>query len=183
MYIFLGVPETLAHHSLWPGSISPREFYICCLDWLSLPSEQQRCSFFLPCRSQLFSFRPERTQFSGVLPQVLPFLFMNIAWCCLCRMILSGVCTSNILQAIFLHMARALFIASSTYVSSSAGFPVMSLFLAFEAPQVHGYELLNSFKTIADLPLLRRIWLINVNCKCWSGSVIRFLRWRFFLCL
>ena len=45
--VFSGAPETLANHSLPTGSISPRMFYICCLDWLYLPSVQQRRNCFL----------------------------------------------------------------------------------------------------------------------------------------
>ena len=87
------------------------------------------------------------------------FFFVNIARCCIGRMILSPVCISNFLQAIFLHVFRALFTAFGTCVSFSKSFPVVFIFLAFEAPQGQWNVLLNPLKTIADLHFLGRVGL------------------------
>ena len=56
------------------------------------------------------------------------FFFVNIAICCVRRVILSAVCTSNFLRAIFLHMVRVLFVAFGSCLSSVTGFPVTSIF-------------------------------------------------------
>ena len=82
-------------------------------------------------------------------------------------MTLSAVCTSNFLQAIFLHVVQVLFTAFGTCVSSSTGFPVASIFLTFEASQGRWDVLLNSLKTIADLHLLGSMGLV----KCQDVSV------------
>ena len=95
------------------------------------------------------------------------FFLVNIARSRVSRMILSTVCTSNFLQAIFFHMVRVLLTAFGTYLSSSTSFPVVSIFMAFEAPQGYWDVLLDSLKTTADLHLLRRIELI----KCKDVSV------------
>ena len=58
-------------------------------------------------------------------------------------------------------MVRALFIAFDTCLSSSTGFPVVSVFLTFEAPQGNRDVLLKSLKTIADLHLLGRVELVK----------------------
>ena len=79
------------------------------------------------------------------------FFFVNIARSCVSWMILSAVCTCNFLQAIFLHVVRVLFTAFRTCLMTSTGFPVVSIFLAFEAPQGNWGVLLDSLKTIADL--------------------------------
>ena len=76
-------------------------------------------------------------------------------------MILSVVYTPNYLQAIFLSVVWVLFSAFGAFLSSSTSFPVVSIFLAFEAPQGCWDVLLNSFKTITDLHLLGSIELIN----------------------
>ena len=106
--VFSGAPETLTNRWLPTGSISPRVFYICCLDWVNKPSVQQRCGYFLPCRSKQFSLLPRRIHFSCVSSQVFPFLFVNNARSCVSRMILSAVCTSSFFQAIFLRVVRIL---------------------------------------------------------------------------
>ena len=63
--------------------------------------------------------------------------------------------------AIFLCMDRVLFTAFGTYLSPSTGFPVVSKFLTFEAPQGSWDVLLNSLKTIADLHLFWSLGLIK----------------------
>ena len=76
-------------------------------------------------------------------------------------MILLAVCTSTLLQAIFLHMVRVLFTTFRTCLWSSIGFPVLFIFLAFEAPQESWDILLNSLKTIADLHFLGSTGLVK----------------------
>ena len=83
------------------------------------------------------------------------------------RMILLAVCTSNFFKTIFFHVVRIFFTAFHTCLSSSTGFPVVSIFLAFEASQESWDVLLNSLKTIADLHLLGSTRLI----KCQDVSV------------
>ena len=89
------------------------------------------------------------------------FFFVNIARSCISWMILLAVCTSNFLQAIFLHMVWVLFTAFGTCLSPSTSFPVMFIFLAFEASQGCWDILLNSLKTIADLHFLGSIGRIK----------------------
>ena len=76
------VPGISANHSVPTGSISPRELYICYLDWLYLPSVQLRHSCFRSYRSQLFSLLPGKTHSSWFSPQVFLFLF-----CRLCKIL------------------------------------------------------------------------------------------------
>ena len=118
-------------------------------------SVQQRRSYFLPCSSQQFSLLPGRTHFSYV------FFFVNIARSYVSQMILSAVCTSNFFQAIFLHVVWVLFTVFGACLSSSTGFPVVSIFLALEALQRSWDILLNSLKTIANLHLLGSTELIK----------------------
>ena len=82
-------------------------------------------------------------------------------------MILSKVFTSNFFQKILLQLVRVLFTAFGTCLSTSTGFPVVSIFWAFEAHQGRWDILFNSLKTIADLHLRRSTWLI----KCQEVSV------------
>ena len=63
------------------------------------------------------------------------FFFVGFARSYVSRVILLGVRTSRFLQAIFLHMVQVIFTAFGTCMTSSAGFPVVSIFWAFEAPQ------------------------------------------------
>ena len=51
--------------------------------------------------------------------------------------------------------------SSLTCLSSSTGFPVVSIFLAFEGPHWNWDVLLNSLKTTADLHLLGSTGLIK----------------------
>ena len=95
------------------------------------------------------------------------FFFVNNARSYVSRMILSAVCTCNFFQAIFLHVVRVLFTAFRTCLSSFRGFPVVSIFLAFEAPQGRWNVLLNSLKTIADFHLVGSTGRI----KCQDVSV------------
>ena len=121
---------------------------ICCLHWFYTPSVQQRSSCFLSCSSLQFSLLPGRTHSSCVSPQLFPFLL------CKHRKILRkpddlvGSLHMKFFQAIFLHMVWILFATFGTCLSSSIGFPVVSIFLAFEAPQGSWNVLLNSLKTI-----------------------------------
>ena len=138
-------------------SISPREIYICYLDLVYLPSLQQKHSCFRPSRSLLFSLLPEKTHSSCVSPQV--FSFVGFARSCVSWVILSAVCTSSFLQAIFLHMVWDFFIAFGTCMSTSKGFLVESIFLAFEAPQGSWDALFDPFLTISDLLFLGNVGL------------------------
>ena len=95
------------------------------------------------------------------------FFFVNNARSCVSWMILSAVCISNFFQAIFLHVVGVLFPAFGTCMSSSTDFPVVSIFLAFEAPQGSWDILLDSLKTITNLHLLGSMRLI----KCQDVSV------------
>ena len=88
------------------------------------------------------------------------FSFVNIARSWVSRMTLV-VCTSNLFQAIFLHVIRVFFTAFGTCLSSSTGFPLVSTFLAFEAPHGRWDALLDSLKKIAYLYLLRNMGLIR----------------------
>ena len=56
------------------------------------------------------------------------FFFVNIARSCESRMIFSVVCTSNFFQAIFPHLVRVLFTVFGICLSSSTGFPVVTIF-------------------------------------------------------
>ena len=78
-----------------------------------------------------------------------------------------AVCTSNFLQVIFLHVIRVLFTTFGTCLSPSTGFPVMSIFLAFEEPQGCWDILPNPLKIIAYLHLLGCMGLV----KCQDVSV------------
>ena len=89
------------------------------------------------------------------------FFLVNSTSSCVSRMILLAVCTSNFFQAIFLCMVRVLFTTFGICLSSSTGFPVVSKFLTFEAPQGSWDVLLNSLKTLADLHLLWSLGLIK----------------------
>ena len=91
------------------------------------------------------------------------FSLVNSVRSCVSRMILSAVCTCNFFQAILLHLVRVLFTAFGTCLSSSTGFRVVSIFLAFEAPQRSWDVPLNSLKTIADLHLVGSTGLLNVK--------------------
>ena len=88
-------------------------------------------------------------------------------------MILSAVCTLNLLQAIFLQVVRVLFTAFGTCLSSFTGFPVVSIILAFEASQGCWDVLLNSLKTMANLQLLGSMGLIK--CQDVSFGLDSFL--------
>ena len=57
---FSGAPETLPNHLVPTGSVSLPELKICCLDWLDLPSVQERRSCSLQYRTLLFSLLPGR---------------------------------------------------------------------------------------------------------------------------
>ena len=76
-------------------------------------------------------------------------------------MILSAVSTSNFFHAIFLYVVWVLFTAFRTCPSSSTGFPVVSIFLVFEAPKERWDVQLDSLKTIADLLLFGNTGLIK----------------------
>ena len=118
--VFTGVPETLANHWLPTGSIPPRVFYnrgVAVFSHVALHN--------FPCFQE------------GHIPLVFHlnyflFFFVSIARSCVSRMLLSAVCTCNFFQAIFLHMVQVLF---TTCLSSSKSFSMVSIFLAFEAPQ------------------------------------------------
>ena len=126
-------------------------FYICSRHWFYPPSVQQGVSAFShipPYNSPSFK--------EGNIPLVFDlnyfFFFLVISTIsCMSRMVLLAVCTSNFFQAIFLCMVRVLFTAFGTCLSSSTGFPVVSKFLTFKAPQGRWDVLLNSLKIIADL--------------------------------
>ena len=133
-------------------------FYICCLHWLYQPSMQQRPSCFLLCSSHI----PLVFHLSYLL-----FFFVHTTRSYVSRMILSAVGTSNFIDAIFLHMVLVLSTSFDTCVSTSTGFPVESIFLAFQTSQGCWNVLLDSLKTIADLHLLGSMELI----KCQKLSV------------
>ena len=96
--------------------------------------------------------------------------FVNIARTCVSRMIISAVCTSNFFQAIFLRMVRVLFPAFGTCLSSSTGFSVVSIFLAFEAPQESWDVLLDFLKPIFT-PLGVQGWLnVKMFVLVWIRS-------------
>ena len=98
------------------------------------------------------------------------FFFVNIARSCVSRVILSTVCRSNFLQVIFLQVIRVLFTAFGACLLSSSGFPVVSIFLAFEASQRCWDVLLDSLKTIAYLHLLGSIGLIKCQDSFFAFS-------------
>ena len=89
------------------------------------------------------------------------FFLVNSTRSCVSRMIVLAVCTSNFFYTIFLCMVLVLFTAFGACLSSSTGFPVVSKFLIFEAPQGSWDILLNSLKTIADLHLFWSLGLIK----------------------
>ena len=89
------------------------------------------------------------------------FFFVNITRSCVTRMILSAVCASNFFQAIFFHVVRVLFTTFGTCLCFFTGFLVVSIFLAFEAPQECWDVLLNPLKTIADFHLLGSTGLLK----------------------
>ena len=95
------------------------------------------------------------------------FFFVNIARSYVSPAIVSAVGISNLLQVIFLQGVRVLFIAIGIYLSSSTGFLVVSLILAYEALQGCWNVLLNPLKTRADLHLYGSMGLT----KCRDVSV------------
>ena len=132
--------------------------------------------FFPPFRSLQFSLLPGRTHSSGVSPQYFLFFFVNIGRPCVSRMILSTVSTCNFFQAIFLHVVWVLFTAFHTCLSSSTGFPVVSIFLTFKALQGREDILLNSLYTIANFLLLGIMGLVeSQNVSVGLDSSLPFL--------
>ena len=103
----------------------------------------------------------------GHIPLVFHLKYFLFSFFVNSQIIWLAVCTSNFFQAIFLHVVSVLFTSFGTCLSSSTGFPMMSIFLAFEAPQGSWDVLLNSLKTIADLQLLGSTGLV----KCQDVSV------------
>ena len=95
------------------------------------------------------------------------FFLVNSSRSCVSRMILSAVCTCDFFHAIFLHEVRVLFPVFRTCLSSSTGFSVVSIFLAFKVPQGSWDVLLNSLKTTVDLHFVGSTRLI----KCLDISV------------
>ena len=90
------------------------------------------------------------------------FLFLvNRTRSCVIRMLLSAVCTGYFFHTIILNVVRVLFTAFGTCLSSSTGFAVVSIFLAFEALQGSWDVLLNSLKIIANLHLVESAGLIE----------------------
>ena len=89
------------------------------------------------------------------------FFFVSISRSFVSRMILLTVCTSNFLLAIFLQVVRVLFTEFGTCLLSFTGFPVVSIFLTFEAPQGSWDVQLNFLKTIADRHLVGSTGLIK----------------------
>ena len=89
------------------------------------------------------------------------FFLVNSTRSCVSQMILSAVCTCDFFHAILLNVVRVLLTAFGTCLSSSTGFPVVSIFWAFEVPQGSWDVLLNSLKTIADLRLVGSTGLIK----------------------
>ena len=165
---FSGAPETLASHWLPTWSISPRVFDICYRHWFYPPTPCKRgvaaLSYVAPNNFPYF--------LEGHIPLVFPltyffFFFISNARSWVSRMILSAVCTCNFFQEILLHVFRVLFTAFRKCLSSSTGFLVVIIFLAFEAPQGSCDVLLNSIKTKTDLHLVGSTGLI----KCWDVSV------------
>ena len=168
MLIFSVAPETLANH------------------WLQLDQFLHECSIFvvwigcirLPCNTDVAAF-------SHIGPYNFPcfqeglislvfhlkyflFIFVDIARSYVSRMIFSAVCTSIFFfKQSFLQVFSVLFTAFGTCMSSSTAFPVVSIFLAFEAPQGSWDVLLDSLKTITDLLLLGSTGLI----KCQGVSI------------
>ena len=114
--------------------------------------------FFLPSRKDTFLV---------FYLKYFLFLFVNITRSYINWMILSAVCTSNLLQEIFLQVVQILFPTFGTCLSSSTAFPVVFIFLAFEAPQGYWDVMLDPLKTIADFHLLGSTRLI----KCQDVSV------------
>ena len=94
------------------------------------------------------------------------FLFVNIIRSYISWMILSVVCTFNLLQAIFLRVLQVLFTTFGTCLSSSS---LWCPCLAFEGTRVHWGILLDSLKTIVDLHLLGSMGLIKFQDV--SGSL------------
>ena len=164
--VFSGAPETLTNHSLPTGSISPWVFYISGFIGCTLPPCNRAGAIFsyvgpnnFPC------FHERRIPLVFHLKYFL-LVFVKVARCCVSQMILA-VCTLNLFKALFLQVVRVLFTTFVTCMSSSTDFPVVSIFLAFEAPQWCWNTLLNSLKTIANLYLLRSMGLV----KCQDVSV------------
>ena len=100
--------------------------------------------------------------------------FINVPRLWVSRIILTAVCVFYFIRALFVCMVRILFTALGTCRSSSANFPVVSLFLTFEAPH-EGWDILfDPLEAIADFHFLRNMgtdWMSG--CRCW---------FRFFLC-
>ena len=137
-------------------------FYICSLQWLYPPFVQQWRRSFCQCSSQQFSLLPGRTYSSCVSPQLFPLLFCKIL-----HKPDDFVCIFNFFQAIILYMVWVLFTTFGACLSSSTRLSVMSIFLAFKAPQGSWNVLLNSLITIADFYLPRNMGMV----KCRDVSV------------
>ena len=67
---------------------------------------------------------------------------------------------------IFIHVVRVVFAALGTCLSSSAGFPIVSIFLAFKASKRWWDVLLNPLETITDLHFLKNMGLIESQDIC-----------------
>ena len=111
------------------------------------------------------------------------FLSVNSTSSCVRWRILLAVCTSNFFQAIFLCMVQVLFTTFGTCLSFSTGFPVVSKFLTFEAPQGSWDILLDSQDNSRSSPLLKFKAYQMLGYKCWSGFIVHLFWWRFSLYL
>ena len=134
--IFLGVLEILAIQFPLDQFLYESSIFVLLIDCI--------CP---PCNRGVHVF-----SHVGQIPSVLHlkyffFFSVDIATFCVRQMILLAVCTSNFLQAIFLHVVRVFFTILGICQLSSTGFPVVSKFLALEASQgVLGY----TFQTSED---------------------------------
>ena len=122
---------------------------------------QQKCSNFRSCRYLLFSLLPRKTHSSCVSFKYLFFFFVGFTGSCVSWVILSAVHTSCFLQGIFLHMVWVHFTAFGRCVSSCTGFSVVSILLAFEAPQWSQDILFDPLYTIAYLHFFGNVGLVE----------------------
>ena len=89
------------------------------------------------------------------------FFFVDFTRSCVSQVIFLALHTSRFLQAIFFLMVRVFFTAFGTCVSSSTGFPMVSIFLAFEEPQRKRDVPFDPLYTIAYLHLLGNVGFVE----------------------
>ena len=130
---FSDAPEILANHLVPTGLDYPAELYICslsCFDWI-YPTYNKGVGILSHGGPYYFSSLQKVT---FLLCQYFFLLFIDVTRSWVSWMVMSAVWISDFLWAILLRMVWVLFAAFYICLSSSASFPVVSIFLTFKAP-------------------------------------------------